>query len=70
MLRRWHSGTASDKISSMAENFMSVITCSDCQGYRLKKESLHFKVNAKHIGELSLLDIQSLHKWMVASEVN
>ena len=68
MLKRWHSGTNSDKVRQWAENFMSVVTCTDCQGHRLKKESLHFKINERHIGELSLLDIQTLFEWMVASE--
>ncbi len=64
MLERWHDSSNSDKIRQWAEDYMNVVTCSDCGGYRLRKESLHFKVNEKHIGELSHFDIKSLHDWM------
>jgi len=70
MLKRWHEGTSSDKIRQWAENFMSVVTCPECEGYRLKKESRHFKINNKHIGELSILDIQTLYDWMLEAEQN
>ncbi len=70
MLNRWYDGTSSDKIRQWAENFMSVVTCSECNGYRLKKESLHFKINNKHIGELSIVDIQTLHTWVHDVENN
>jgi excinuclease ABC subunit A len=68
MLRRWYDGTGSDKVRQWAEEFMSVITCPECNGYRLKKESQHFKINEKHIGELSILDIQTLYDWMMEVE--
>ena len=64
MLQRWHSNSSSDKIRQWAEDYMSVVTCSDCDGHRLRKESLHFKVAEKHIGELSVLDIKTLHDFM------
>ena len=64
MLERWHENSNSDKIRQWAEDYMNVVTCSDCGGHRLRKESLHFKVNEKHIGELAILDIKTLHDWM------
>lgn len=70
MLKRWHGGTSSDKVRQWAENFMSVVTCPECEGYRLKKESRHFKIHNRHIGELSILDIQTLHDWMLEAEQN
>nr|WP_294898346.1 excinuclease ABC subunit UvrA [uncultured Pedobacter sp.] len=37
--------------------------CPLCEGARLKKESLHFKVNEKNIFELASMDISNLQKW-------
>lgn len=64
MLERWYEESSSEKIRRWAESFMSVDVCPDCQGYRLKKESLHFKVAEKHIGELSEMDISDFFKWL------
>lgn len=64
MLERWYDNSSSDKIRQWAEDYMNVVTCSECEGHRLRKESLHFKVNEKHIGELSVWDIKTLHDWI------
>ncbi|GCC50813.1 excinuclease ABC subunit UvrA [Chryseotalea sanaruensis] len=53
----------SESIRKWLEDFMIVRTCPECNGARLKKESLHFKIADKNISELSHLDIQQLHKW-------
>jgi excinuclease ABC subunit A len=53
----------SDKIQQWVNDFTIVQTCSDCNGMRLKKESLHFLIDNKNIAELALLDIQSLKAW-------
>lgn len=64
MLERWYDSSSSEKIRSWVEEFMSIDDCPDCSGYRLKKESLHFKINEKHIGELAEMDLTDLHRWM------
>ena len=64
MMMHWYADTSSEKVRLWAEEFMVVDTCQECNGYRLKKESLHFKLAGKHIGELSSMDIQSLKNWM------
>jgi excinuclease ABC subunit A len=64
MLKHWHSDTSSEKVRLWAEEFMVMDTCRECDGYRLKKDSLHFKLAGKHIGELSTMDIQVLKDWM------
>ncbi len=64
MLQRWQKTSTSEKIRQWAEEFMTIITCPTCEGYRLKKESLHFKLNEKHIGELAQMDLVTLHQWM------
>ncbi len=37
--------------------------CSDCKGYRLRKEALYVKVGGKHIGELCAMPIKYLQVW-------
>ena len=64
MLGRWYEDTTSEKIRRWAEEFMTIDTCPDCNGYRLKKESLHFKLHGKHIGELAEMDLTLLSDWM------
>ena len=64
MLRRWFSTSSSNKIRSWAEEFMTIDTCPACQGARLKKESLHFKIDEKNIAELARMDIVELFEWI------
>ena len=64
MLKTWYEETTSEKIRQWAEEFMSVNQCPTCHGYRLKKESLQFKLAGKHIGELAQYDISDLYAWI------
>ena len=50
-----HSDSRS--IKRWAKEYMDKIKCPSCQGSRLKKESLYFKINNKNISELSEMDI-------------
>ncbi|MCW5520412.1 excinuclease ABC subunit UvrA [Aureitalea sp. L0-47] len=50
-LRRW------------AKEYMDKIPCPDCEGSRLRKESLYFKVNGKNIAELAHMDVVELAEW-------
>ncbi|WP_342329503.1 excinuclease ABC subunit UvrA [Pedobacter sp. FW305-3-2-15-E-R2A2] len=45
------------------ETFRKLKTCPVCNGARLKKESLHFKIDGKNIFELAEMDINSLKNW-------
>ncbi len=45
------------------QGFMNKVTCSKCSGTKLKKESLHFKIDNKNIAELSEMGIIELNKW-------
>ncbi len=38
-------------------------TCTDCHGYRLRKEALYVKVNDKHIGELCEWQVKDVKVW-------
>jgi excinuclease ABC subunit A len=42
--------------------------CPECQGYRLKKESLHFKIDGLHIGQLAQFNIGKLANWFANLE--
>ncbi|MBU2901756.1 excinuclease ABC subunit UvrA [Maribacter dokdonensis] len=51
---------ASTSIKRWAKEYMDKITCPTCTGFRLKKESLYFKIEEKNIAELANFDIVEL----------
>ena len=64
MLKRWFAGSSTtEAMREWVEKFMELKTCPTCNGSRLKKESLWFKVDEKSIAELSLLDLDKLAEW-------
>ncbi len=62
-VKRWFATSTSEAIQRWAEGFMELTTCQTCNGTRLKKESLWFKVDEKNIAELSNLDLVQLMQW-------
>ena len=56
---------ASTAIKRWAKDFMDEIPCPECNGSRLKKEALYFKINNKNIAELSAMDISELTEWFL-----
>ena len=62
-VKRWFTTSTSEAIQRWAEGFMQLSTCKTCQGTRLKKESLWFKVDEKNIAELSSMDLVQLVQW-------
>ena len=63
MLKRWFAGSSSESLRDWVEKFMILKNCPNCNGARLKKDSLWFKVNEKNISELSRLDLDKLMGW-------
>ncbi|MFZ9046737.1 MAG: excinuclease ABC subunit UvrA, partial [Cyclobacteriaceae bacterium] len=55
--------TGTEKTQQWIDDFMETKTCPSCNGKRLKKESLHFKIDKKDIGELSSYNIETLTEW-------
>lgn len=55
-LRRW------------AKEYMDKISCPECKGTRLRKESLNFKINGKNIAELAHMDVIELLEWFSTLE--
>ena len=58
------SAERSNKEQQWAQQFIKKVRCPKCDGKRLKKESLHFKVHDKNIAELASLDIRELGEWL------
>ncbi|GAB3250727.1 excinuclease ABC subunit UvrA [Larkinella harenae] len=58
----------SDKIQEWLKDFTVVKTCPECDGARLKKESLFFRIDNKNISELARMDIAELAVWMTNLE--
>ncbi len=63
MVKHWYEDTTSEKIRQWAQEFMVITDCDACNSYRLKKESLHYKLGGKHIGELAQMDLADLGIW-------
>jgi excinuclease ABC subunit A len=55
--------TSSTTIKRWAKDFMDEVNCPVCDGSRLKKEALFFKINGKNIVELCDMDISDLTIW-------
>lgn len=68
MVRRYFNDTSSDAVRNWAEGFMQLSTCPECEGTRLKKESLMFKVDEKNIAELGAMNLSNLAVWFAELE--
>lgn len=55
---------AAESGKKWTDQYVKKVTCSKCQGTRLKEESLHFKVAEKNIAELSSMDIDKFYNWI------
>ncbi len=64
MLEGWYKNSSSERIRNWSEQFMSLSTCHACEGGRLKKEALYFKLNGQNIAELSLMNLDKLSIWI------
>ena len=63
-LKRWFSGGGqSESLREWVERFMELKTCDTCDGTRLRKESLWFRVGEKNIAELSAMNLNRLMEW-------
>ena len=68
MLRRWFGSGSSDSIRNWAEGFMKQDTCPVCEGTRLRRESLFFRIGEKNIAELSRMDLDDMAEWFADIE--
>lgn len=47
-----------------ADQFSKTVSCPECNGRRLNKEALHFRIDGKNISELAEMDIAELSNWL------
>ena len=70
MLKRWFASSySSEGLREWVQKFMSLKPCTSCEGARLKKESLWFKVNGRNIAELSNMNLDNLAAWFDGIEL-
>jgi len=65
-----HSEESTAAIQRWAMSFMNKKTCPTCEGTRLKKESLNFKIGYKNIGELANMDLSELDVFFQSIETH
>ena len=69
MLKRWFAGNSqSESLREWVEKFMELKVCHSCNGARLKKESLWFKIDEKNISALSDMNLDKLLAWFFTIE--
>ena len=69
MLKRWFSSSYSTEVlREWVQKYMTLKSCPTCNGARLKKESLWFKVDEKNISELSEMNLDKLMLWFTGIE--
>ncbi|MFK7953118.1 MAG: excinuclease ABC subunit UvrA [Ekhidna sp.] len=59
---------STEKIQAWVKEFTDIRICPECEGKRLKKEALHYKIDDKNIGDLANMDVNTLNEWMVDLE--
>jgi excinuclease ABC subunit A len=70
MLKRWFfSSNSTEGLREWVQQFMTLKSCTSCNGARLKKESLWFKVNGRNIAELSNMNLDNLAAWFDGIEL-
>lgn len=62
-IKNQYDNSDSSSIKRWAKDFMDEVNCPVCEGSRLKKESLYFKIVEKNIADLSNMDISDLTNW-------
>ncbi|MET0759921.1 MAG: excinuclease ABC subunit UvrA, partial [Flavobacterium sp.] len=62
-IKNQHDESGSASIKRWAKEFMDEVKCPVCEGTRLKKEALFFKINEENIADLSNMDISDLTLW-------
>ncbi len=70
MLKRWFTSSQStDVLKEWVEKYMDLAPCTSCNGTRLKKESLWFKIDNRNISELGNMNLDNLAAWLDGLEL-
>ena len=59
-----HSEESTAGIQRWANTFMYKKPCDACNGFRLRKEALQFKIGDLHIGQIGSMDLKELALWL------
>ena len=63
-IKQFTISSSSQSSKKWAESFMNTHVCPSCNGTRLKKEALYFKIGDKNISDLALMDLTHLREWL------
>lgn len=55
-----------EEINLKKERFVEEVVCPECNGTRLKKDVLYFKIDNKDISQISDMDIDTLYNWVMS----
>jgi excinuclease ABC subunit A len=69
-IKNQYDNSDSASIKRWAKEFMDENDCPECEGMRLRKESLYFKLNGKNMGELVQMDIADLFEWFADLDIH
>ena len=67
-IKEQHEESNSENTKNWALEYMNDVICPDCEGDRVKKEALWFRIDGKNIGELARMDIANLQTWFADIE--
>ncbi|MCM1109465.1 MAG: excinuclease ABC subunit UvrA [Clostridium sp.] len=63
-IRMMQESDTSATAQKWAEQFSKTCICPECNGRKLNREALHFRVDGKNIAELAEMDIRDLYEWV------
>lgn len=63
-IERILSDKSNPRSKSIRKKYGIEILCPECNGKRLRKTSLHYKIDNKNIGEIASLDLTNLKTWI------
>ena len=61
--QQYQDSESSSSMQRWAKDFMEEKPCPECEGSRLRKEALYFRIADKNIAQLSAMDIGELMQW-------
>ena len=61
--QQYQDSESSSSMQRWAKDFMEEKPCPECEGSRLRKEALYFRIADKNIAQLSAMDIGELVQW-------
>ena len=62
--QQYQDSESSASMQRWAKDFMEEKPCPECEGSRLRKEALYFRIADKNIAQLSAMDIGELMQWL------